>query len=179
MVFPASRMESVAMGIRGMRSRGSRVRNRRGQALAEMAIVLPILLLLVFGIIEMANAWRTFQVVVNAAREGARVAILSTGQTAAQREAAIEERVEQYLISGNLDPDADGAAIIIRCFLASGTESSPVCGTARSGGESRIRVEYPYDFMLLRPVVRLACGEACTGGFGQITIASTASMRNE
>jgi hypothetical protein len=41
-----------------------------------MAIVLPVLLLLVFGIIEMSNAWRTFQVVTNAAREGARVAIL-------------------------------------------------------------------------------------------------------
>ena len=153
-----------------------RIRDRKGQALAEMAIVLPVLLLLVFGIIEMANAWRTFQVVVNGTREGARVAILLPEGTPAQHEARIRTRVEEYLDSGNLtDPARE---IIIECYRGGGLDGS-TCGTNRSGTESRIRVQYPYDFMLIRPVMRLACGEGCAGNFGQITIASTSSMRNE
>jgi hypothetical protein len=151
---------------------GERVRNRRGQALAEMAIILPVLLLLVFGIIELANAWRTFQVVVNGAREGARVAVLPAATVA-----GIEARVEGYLDQGNL---RDGDRVIrIECYRDGALDGSPTCGNNRSGTESRIRVEYPYDFLLLRPIARLACGDRCGNGFGQITIASTSSMRNE
>lgn len=155
-----------------------RIRDRRGQALAEMAIVLPVLLLLVFGIVEMANAWRTFQVVVNGTREGARVAILPPTGTAGEHLQTIQERVEQYLESGNLtDPDRE---VIVECYRNDVLDASPTCGTAnRTGTESRIRVEYPYDFMTLRPVMRLACGQGCAAGFGQIMIASTSSMRNE
>lgn len=154
-----------------------RIRGREGQALAEMVIVLPVLLLLVFGIIEMANAWRTFQVVVNGTREGARVAILPPVGTPAQHETTIRTRIEEYLDSGNLtDPDRE---IIIECYRNGTQDGSSTCGTTRSGTESRIRVEYPYDFLLIRPVMRLACGDGCAGNFGQITIASTSSMRNE
>jgi hypothetical protein len=156
------------------RERGGlrRIRNRRGQALAEMAIILPVLLLLVFGIIELANAWRTFQVVVNSAREGARVAILPTASAA-----GIRTRVEDYLDQGNLRDD--DRVIRIECYRDGALDGSPTCGNNRSGTESRIRVEYPYDFLLLRPIARLACGDRCGNGFGQITIASTSSMRNE
>jgi Flp pilus assembly protein TadG len=54
----------------------SRVRDRGGQALAEFVLVVPILLLLVFGIVEFGLAFRTHQIVTNTAREGARVAVL-------------------------------------------------------------------------------------------------------
>jgi len=158
-------------GFRGWKS-VRRVTNRRGQALAEMAIILPVLLLLVFGIIELANAWRTFQVVVNSAREGARVAVLPTAT-----QAGIQTRVEDYLDQGRLQ-DAD-RVIRVECFRDGALDGSPTCGNNRSGTESRIRVEYPYDFLLLRPIARLACGDRCGNGFGQITIASTSSMRNE
>ena len=47
-----------------------------GQALAEMALILPILLLLVFGLIEFGTAWRDYQVITNAAREGARWSVV-------------------------------------------------------------------------------------------------------
>lgn len=148
-----------------------RVRGREGQALAEMAIVLPVLLLLVFGIIELSNAWRTFQVVTNSTREGARVAVLPTA-TLTQ----VEDRIIQGLESGNLnDSDRD---IIVECFDSGG--GSVACfGATRSGNEARIRVEYPYTFTLLGPIVQYACAGACPGGFGTITIASTSTMRIE
>ncbi len=47
-----------------------------GAELIEMALVLPILLLLVAGIMDFGFLFLRFEVVTNAAREGARVAVL-------------------------------------------------------------------------------------------------------
>jgi len=148
-----------------------RLRRREGQALAEMAVVLPVLLLMIFGIIELSNAWRTFQVVTNSTREGARVAVLPTAT-----QTQVEDRVIQGLESGNLnDPDRE---ISIQCFNSNG--GSVGCfGTGGTGNEARIRVQYPYTFTLLGPIVQYACAGACPGGFGTITIASTSTMRIE
>jgi Flp pilus assembly protein TadG len=58
-------------------------RNRRrrpgeqGQALVEFALILPVILLLVVGMLEFARAWNLHQVMTDAAREGARRAVLA------------------------------------------------------------------------------------------------------
>ncbi len=67
-------------------------RQRRGSATVEMAIVAPILLTLVFGIIEYGWVFTVRQALTNAAREGARVAILRGSS-----ETDIEERVADFL----------------------------------------------------------------------------------
>lgn len=61
-----------------MRSGLGRARrfNERGQALAEFALVLPLVLLFIAGIVEMGRAWNIKQVVTDAAREGARYAVV-------------------------------------------------------------------------------------------------------
>ncbi|TME80625.1 MAG: pilus assembly protein [Chloroflexi bacterium] len=52
-------------------------RGRAGQSLVEMAMVLPVLAFLTFGLLDFGRAYY-FQVsITNAAREGARVAILN------------------------------------------------------------------------------------------------------
>lgn len=54
-----------------------RSRRRAGQSLVEMAMVLPLLTFLTFGLVDFGRAYY-FQVsITNAAREGARVAILN------------------------------------------------------------------------------------------------------
>src|SRR5260370_6751456 len=54
-----------------------RGRGRIGQSLVEMAMVLPVLTFLTFGLVDFGRGY-FFQVsVTNAAREGARVAILT------------------------------------------------------------------------------------------------------
>ena len=53
-----------------------RARREDGAALVETAFVLPIMLLVSVGIFEFGRAYQTWQVVTNAAREGARVAVL-------------------------------------------------------------------------------------------------------
>ena len=50
---------------------------RRGQALVEFALVLPVFLLLIFGIVDAGRLIYTYNTVANAAREGARVAIVN------------------------------------------------------------------------------------------------------
>jgi Flp pilus assembly protein TadG len=46
-------------------------KNERGAALIETAITIPIILLISVGIFEFGRAYQTWQVLTNAAREGA------------------------------------------------------------------------------------------------------------
>ena len=59
-----------------MRRLVRRARREEGAALIETAFVLPIMLLVCVGILEFGRAYQTWQVVTNASREGARVAVL-------------------------------------------------------------------------------------------------------
>ena len=67
----------------------SRLRDTRGNAVVEMALILPFLLLLVFGITEFGRAWMTVNVLQSAAREGARLAVVTTPDVPAVRARAI------------------------------------------------------------------------------------------
>jgi len=49
-----------------------KIKNQKGQAMVEMALILPILLLLFMGIFEFGRVMNAYLVVNNAAREGAR-----------------------------------------------------------------------------------------------------------
>lgn len=63
----------------GIRSRGvkplrhGKRRGEAGQALAELAIMLPLMLVLVIGVIEVNSAMNAYITVVNSARDGARL----------------------------------------------------------------------------------------------------------
>ena len=58
--------------------RCKRSKKRRGAAVVEFAVVLPLLLTILFGIIEYGWVFMIRQTLQTAAREGCRVAILST-----------------------------------------------------------------------------------------------------
>lgn len=45
--------------------------NERGASLVELALVLPMLLLLILGVLDLARGYRTYTVLVNAAQSGA------------------------------------------------------------------------------------------------------------
>ena len=53
-----------------------RAKRERGQALVEFAMVLPVLILLVVGMMQFGLLFHEFLLVTHAAREGARVATL-------------------------------------------------------------------------------------------------------
>jgi Flp pilus assembly protein TadG len=67
-------------------------RNRKGAAVVEFAVVAPLFVLLMMGMIEMGRAVQIQQVLTNASREGARLAAIE-GTT----EAKVQAAVSQYL----------------------------------------------------------------------------------
>src|SRR5437773_11622480 len=78
--------------------------NQRGAVLVEMALVLPILLFIFVGIVDYGLILREYQILQNAAREGARISMLkgndlrtydAAGQTTVRD--AIKQRVVDYL----------------------------------------------------------------------------------
>lgn len=75
------------------------IRNRRGNAVVEMALILPILLLMVFGITEFGRAWMTVNVMYTASREGARLAVV-TGPSVPD----VETRVTEVMSAAHLTP---------------------------------------------------------------------------
>jgi hypothetical protein len=142
-------------------------RGESGQALVEFLMVVPILLMLFFGIVELGAAWRTFQVVTNTAREGARAAVLP-GAT----EAGVTAIVNGRLATGGLN--AAEATVDIVC----GAGAGGCFGTGRSGGATEVRIAFPHRFVLLGPVVQLATGGGADR-WGEITMRSGIVMRNE
>jgi Flp pilus assembly protein TadG len=54
------------------------LRNRRGGAAVEAALVLPMIVMFLFGVLEYGRYIMTLQVMTNAAREGARFALAHT-----------------------------------------------------------------------------------------------------
>lgn len=74
-------------------------RNRRGAAAVEFAVVAPVFFLLVFGMIEYGRMCMVQQVITNASREGARLAVLD-GATYAE----IDASVDAYMTAASINP---------------------------------------------------------------------------
>jgi len=53
------------------------IKSQKGQSLVEFALVLPVFILIFFGIMEVSRLWETANVLTSAAREGARAAAVT------------------------------------------------------------------------------------------------------
>lgn len=136
------------------------IKNQRGAALIEAAVTIPIILLISVGIFEFGRAYQTWQVLTNAAREGARVAIIA-GSTDDQVTAA----VRNYMAMGGL-PNAGTAPLVINRAVPFGENTA-----------SQVTINYPFSFMMLNPIVQLVTPGAATGA--PLTMAAVSTMRNE
>jgi Flp pilus assembly protein TadG len=136
----------------------------RGTALLEAALTIPVLLLISVGIFEFGRAYQTWQILTNAAREGARMAVVPNSNAG-----AVEARVRQYMQDGQL-PAAGGAAVSVN-------KNAAIVVNGQNEGASRITVNYPFEFIVLQPVARLVVANSSTGQ--ALTMTATALMRNE
>lgn len=130
----------------------------------EAAFVLPLLLFVSVAIIEFGRAFQTWQIVTNAAREGARVAVLP-GMT----DDAIRTRVQDYMNMGISSP---GSATIT---IDRATTVS--IGGAATASASKVQVDYPFTFIVLQPLGELLVRGSTVGN--AFTMRSAAIMRNE
>jgi Flp pilus assembly protein TadG len=145
--------------------RMKRFESERGTALMEVALTLPLILLVSVGIFEFGRAYQMVQVLTNAAREGARVAVLP-GSTADD----VRSRVHAYLQSGQV-PNESAATVLVAPDVPIGI------GTGTASG-SKVTVNYPFSFMVLNPVARLVVSGSDLGE-APITMSASAAMRNE
>jgi Flp pilus assembly protein TadG len=145
--------------------RRSGVAAERGQALLETALVLPVILLVSVSIFEFGRAYMTEQVLTNAAREGARVAILPDATPS-----DVQARVMAYLRAGQLANAASATVSVDQNVTMSIGATSAVA--------SRVTVNYPFSFVVLNPVAKLVVGGSTLGG-APLTLSAAAQMRNE
>jgi Flp pilus assembly protein TadG len=131
-------------------------RGERGQALVEFAIVLPLLLLLLLGIVDFARAWNVYEVLTDAAREGARIAVVDQPATTEQdvRDAIVAAGQRAAI---GIDP----ADITITGFHAG------------RGTQATVRIEYDYELKWVGALLGLVSGDRT------VTMITEFAMRNE
>jgi Flp pilus assembly protein TadG len=112
----------------------NRAPRERGQAMVEMAIVLPVLAILLFGLIQFGLLFRDYLALVDAVRAGARVAAVSRG--ADDPAGAARTTVRE----AGTDLDVDELDIDVTSSWA-------------QGSEVRVAATYPYEINLLGIVV--------------------------
>jgi Flp pilus assembly protein TadG len=138
------------------------VRGTPGQALVEMALVLPVLLILVLGILEFGRAWNTKQVVTDAAREGARLAVVQNNDITPD---SVRAAVATYLSRAGIP----GAAVTIAF-----DDDAPPAGQWRIPDQMQtVYVGVQYRFGFFGPLLEAVSGSDV------ITIGSLITMRNE
>ncbi len=143
----------------------ARLAGEQGTALLETALTLPLLLLVSVGIFEFGRAYQTWQVLTNAAREGARIAVLPN-----QVAGAVDARVRSYLTSGQLANAANAT-------IAVNPNATISLGGGATASASLVTIGYPFQFIVLQPVARLLVSGATMGA--PITLTAAAEMRNE
>ncbi|WP_439671347.1 TadE-like domain-containing protein [Cupriavidus necator] len=132
---------------------------QKGAAAVEFALVLPVLLLIVFGIVELGIALYDKAVITNASREGARAGIVlrSPKPTEDEITAVALNYAKNHLVTFGTknDPVVDVVSGL------GGTFGTPLT----------VNVSYQYD--------GLGLGKMLSAIVGPITIGSTSTMNNE
>jgi Flp pilus assembly protein TadG len=136
-----------------------RWRSERGAELIEMAVALPLLLLVVMGIVDFGFLFQRYLVLTNAAMEGARVAVLP-GYTIADAQA----RASTYASTGGVPMPVTAVA-------------TPVSLPGANGGSwpgMRITVTHVYQYQYIGPIAGLF-----GGSFSSVTLTAQSTVRRQ
>jgi len=121
----------------------------------EFALVVPVLMLLVVGVFEFGRAWNAHQAVTDAAREGARIAVIADP---AITEDSVRKVVRNALSAVSLNAD-------LAVIQLTGVNDP-------TGEPARVEVKYPYQLTFLKTL-------GGTSGGGAVTLGTAFVMRNE
>ena len=141
-------------------------RGERGAELIEFAFVLPILLLVAFGIIDFGFLFKEYEVVTNAAREGAR--LKSLGDSTGYSTADVQARVAQYVINGGLD-----GSLLQPVSVTAASIPVNAANTVNASGYT-VTVTYPHRFWVLAGISQMF-----GGSFGTANLTASSTMRSE
>jgi Flp pilus assembly protein TadG len=120
-------------------------KRQEGQSLVEFAIVAPVLLLLLLGIVEFGLILFNQHVITNASREGARFGIVveTPRRTAAEIEAVVDAYCANHLVT----------------FGTGGTPTTSVTFVGQTFGDDlTVEVDFHYDFLVLPNFISTLAG---------------------
>jgi hypothetical protein len=142
-----------------------------GAAAVEFALVLPVLIVILFGIIEFGFALYNKEVITNASREGARAGIV---QVIPRRDTTyIEDVVKDYLEKAAWDESKASISVSL-ALQAQCSDPNPPFSAGSCGVFSdclKVKVDYPYSFSVLPNFI---------AGISQnITLSATTIMKCE
>ena len=128
------------------------LKEQKGQSLVELALILPIIVLLMFGTVEFGRVFYSYITVTSAVREGVRQA--AVGKTNAE----IEERIRDAVTLA----ESNTRLQVVSILPAEGARTTGV----------PITVEIRYDMPLVTPLI---------GDFlpNPVPLTATATMRRE
>ena len=125
-------------------SRGRQPARRRGAAIVEFTVVIPVLLTFILGIVEIGRLVMVAQVATNASREGARYAVQGAANTA-----TIDSYLRTYLAAAGLSNTAAGGGSAVSVTLEYQSGGSWVAtadpSTLASGTPVRATVSVNFD----------------------------------
>jgi Flp pilus assembly protein TadG len=134
-------------------------RTEAGSEIIEMAIVTPLLLALLLGIVEFGFLFQRYVFLTNAAAEGARVAALP-----GYSQADVQARVASFASASN---------------IAGVSATSVGAAIAKPGGGSwsgsKVTVTYVYNYQFIGPIAQLLGGSMASS----VTLTSSSTVRNE
>lgn len=124
--------------------------NENGATLVEFAIILPLFIILIFGIIEFGLVLYNKGIITRAAREGARAGAVYNVGSAIDIEGVVEYYINNNLVSfASPKPDPGIGVVILdqNGIVKTGQLNCPL--TAQSKESIKVTVSYPYTFLIL------------------------------
>lgn len=136
-----------------------RWRSERGAELIEMAVALPLLLLIVMGMVDFAFLFQRYLVLTNAAMEGARVAVLP-GYSSTDAQA----RAIAYATTGGVPGTVTVAALAVSL---PGVGGDPWPGM-------QVTVTHEYEYRFIGPIAGLF-----GGSYTSTTLTARSTVRRQ
>ena len=140
-------------------------RRERGQSLVELALILPVFLILTLAVVDFGMALRAYVTVTNAAREGARYAVVDCDSSSdiTSIKSKVVDSSSGLLTAADVSLDADSSS--------SGNQD---CTSTLPAAGGSIKVSATYTYNLITPL-----GNLVTSLSGPITLSTSTTMRAE
>jgi Flp pilus assembly protein TadG len=163
--------------MRIIRLSGPRHRREQGNVTVEMALAIPVFLLLVAGVFDLGMLYWEKHVITNAAREGARAATkardIGTAVSADKTQTQVKAVVQNYLNQFALK-NLDGSNLVLNSGNFQYNWTTTASGTVLTINLSQIPCQ-----LLLLPSARALVGVPRTSGDDVIMLDAQTSMAAE
>ncbi len=137
------------------RAPGSR-EHQRGAAAMEMALLLPIFILFIVGLMDFGHAWYIHHSLTNASREGARYGIrYPEGGGGGPSDAAVRQVVKDYLKRFFPADFVDGQVTVVPEWVNTNTEPGSSAPGHGAGDHLTVTVTAPKEWILLGYLIGL------------------------